>query len=125
MLIFGGQGYVERHDVWSLYWGTPLLDATPAAPVTRLSLASPWPNPTRGRSSIEFEVPTSSHVRLTIFDIVGREVRQIEDAPFGPGRYTRSWDGIDAAGNAAPSGVYFVRLEASGASLHAKLIRLR
>jgi hypothetical protein len=125
LLIFGGQGYVQRHDVWSLYWGTPLLDATPAPPVTKLSLAAPWPNPSRGTSAIEFELPTATRVRLAIFDVGGREVRRIEDTWFAPGRYSRSWDGVDVAGKVAPSGVYFVRLETPGASLHAKLIRLR
>jgi hypothetical protein len=124
MVLAGTDGYL-RNDVWSLYWGTPLLDATPAPPVTRLSLAAPWPNPSRGTSTIEFALPTAARVRLAIFDLAGREVRQLEDAPFGPGRYSRSWDGMDAAGNAAPSGVYFVRLEAPGASLHAKVVRLR
>jgi hypothetical protein len=62
---------------------------------------------------------------LAIFDVGGREVRRIEDTWFAPGRYSRSWDGVDVAGKVAPSGVYFVRLETPGASLHAKLIRLR
>jgi PKD repeat protein len=64
-----------------------------------------YPNPLSLATSISFDVATSDHVRLEIFDVVGRRVAVLADAVFGVGRYDLIWD---ASGE--PSGVYFYRL---------------
>ncbi|MGH7742360.1 MAG: Kelch repeat-containing protein, partial [Candidatus Eiseniibacteriota bacterium] len=125
LLVFGGSGSVLLRDIAALFWGTPIAGVGPNEGITSFALAAPRPNPSRESSAIDFEVPSQSHVRLAVYDLAGRQVRLIEDAPFAPGRYTRHWDGTDAAGTSAPAGVYFLKLEAPGASLHAKLVRLR
>ena len=46
------------------------------------------PNPFSGRTSIAFELPRRSHVRLEIFDLAGRRVCTLADRPFDGGRWS-------------------------------------
>ena len=57
-----------------------------AAP-TDYKLYDNFPNPFNPSTKIGFELPKDSHVKLIIYDIVGREVTQIADADY-PAGYT-------------------------------------
>jgi hypothetical protein len=82
---------------------------------TGLALGAPAPNPARGVSSVRATLEQPGHVTLGVFDASGRRVRVLFDGPRNAGPFTMSWDGEDEAGAAAPSGVYFYRLESRGA----------
>lgn len=71
------------------------------------------PSPFAGATQITYDLPQRSHVTLTVFDVRGRRVRTLADAERPAGRHTVAWDGRDARGRPAPSGVYFYRM-ASG-----------
>ncbi len=74
------------------------------------------PNPFNPQTQIRFDLVQGGSVRLGIHDLAGRIVRRlIVGTHLAPGRHERRWDGRDASGASAPSGVYVVRLEASGA----------
>jgi hypothetical protein len=80
------------------------------------ALHPPKPNPTNPSTVISFGIPASAgrgvDVRLVIFDVTGRVVRQLTDAEYGPGEHEALWDGKDAKGTGVASGIYFCRLEA-------------
>jgi hypothetical protein len=125
MLIFGGSdGTSDRADVSALYWGTPVSVGDVAGPV-RVSFAVPRPNPFHARVRFEFEIPREAQVHLAIYDLAGRQVRLIENARFAPGRYTRTWDGMDESRTPAVGGVYFAGLREAGVELDRKLVLIR
>ncbi len=66
-----------------------------------------YPNPFNPSTKIEFEIPNREHVKLIIYDILGREVKRVVDEILPTGRYTVE---VDMSGHS--SGVYFYRLEA-------------
>ncbi|MDQ7039425.1 MAG: S8 family serine peptidase [Rhodothermus sp.] len=68
---------------------------------------------TAGRAPIRivYDIPDPEVVRLTIYDLLGRQVRQLVEGTPGPGRHVVLWDGRSDAGNEVASGLYFVRLE--------------
>jgi len=70
------------------------------------------PNPFWLQCRIEFGIPTSSRVRLEVYDVAGRCVSTFIDNRLEPGSYFRTWDGRDTKGRRASSGVYFCRLTA-------------
>ena len=78
------------------------------------ALLAPSPNPMRGSARVPFSLAEAGAVRLRVFDSVGREVARLVDAPMDAGHYAVTWDGNDTVGRALASGVYVVRLEASG-----------
>jgi len=94
------------------------------APV-RFALEANYPNPFNPSTSIEFALPEASHVRLSICDILGRDVRRLLDAPFARGAHVISWDGTDDTGAKAPSGVYICRFRAGSFSTSRKMLMIR
>ena len=71
------------------------------------------PNPFRMGESAAFqiEMPEAGQARLRIFDVSGRLVRVLIDAPLAAGSRLEPWDGRDGRGRSVGPGVYFGRLE--------------
>ena len=67
---------------------------------------------TEDNCSIRFTVPHSSWVKLDVFDVNGRWVKSITNDIFEAGHYSCSWNGCDAAGRKAATGVYLIRMQA-------------
>lgn len=82
------------------------------APV-RFALHGNRPNPFGGGTTIRFDVPTPTHVKLEVFDAQGRRVRVLADASFAPGEHALAWDGTDAAGQRVRPGIYLYRMSTS------------
>ncbi len=72
------------------------------------------PNPFNPSTSIKYELPADSHVRLSVYDLSGRLVRVLTDAQMSAGPHSVRWDGRNAQGQASASGMYFVRMNAGG-----------
>lgn len=97
--------------------------AQSVAPVALL-LGAPSPNPFRAATSLSYALPKAGLVRLSIFDLTGRRVRELVDQVVGAGVYQASWDGRDEAGRPVASGIYYCRLEAAGDAANEKVTRL-
>lgn len=65
-----------------------------------------FPNPFNPGTSIVFELPRDMRVRLAVYDVRGGLMRSLVDEVQPAGRREVYWDGRDAAGQAAASGVY-------------------
>ncbi len=89
---------------------------------TILEFAIAAGNPSRSGAELRFALPHPGPVHVAIFDALGRRVRTLVDATYPAGRFTADWDGVSEAGAQAGNGIYFVRLEACGRSLHRKLV---
>ena len=76
-----------------------------------------YPNPFNPETWIPFQLHREAHVRITVYDIVGREVRRFDLGHQPAGYYkTREravyWDGRNDMNERVASGTYFYRLEA-------------
>ncbi|MFC1620055.1 T9SS type A sorting domain-containing protein [Candidatus Neomarinimicrobiota bacterium] len=69
------------------------------------SLYQNYPNPFNPLTQIQYSIPTQSHVRVTVYDLRGREISTILDTEKPPGRHKVIFDG-----SAYPSGIYIARL---------------
>lgn len=90
-----------------------------AAP-TVLELAANYPNPFRHRTALRFTLPEPSAVRLTVYDLLGREVERLADDWHGAGVHQYTWtpEGL-------PAGLYVYRLEAGTATRSRTLTLLK
>ena len=71
--------------------------------------------PTPGSTArLSFEVGAPSPIQISVYNVLGQEVRQLVDVTLQPGVYETAWDGEDEAGRSVKSGVYFVRMTADG-----------
>jgi hypothetical protein len=78
-----------------------------AAP-ERFTLAHVRPNPARDAARVDFVVPRTSTVRVSLFDLQGREIAVLAEGTHRPGRYQAVWNGTSEA-TRVPSGIYFVK----------------
>lgn len=78
------------------------------------TLLQNYPNPFNPGTTITFRLSRRAHVNLTVYDVLGRAVRQIVDAPMPSGTHDVRWDGTDQSGEPAASGAYLYRIEADG-----------
>lgn len=91
----------------------------------RFALHANAPNPFRPSTTIGFDLPRPSRVRLAIFDARGRLVRVLVDGNLPAGRHRAHWDGRMERGGAAASGVYFARFRAGSFAASRRMLRLR
>ncbi len=92
---------------------------------TAASLAQNEPNPFNPTTSIRFTLASKEQVTLSIYDVSGRLVRSLVNEERGIGSHSVAWDGRDAAGNPAGSGLYFYRLNAGKFSDTKKMVLLK
>jgi hypothetical protein len=76
------------------------------------TLHSAYPNPFATTTSIAFSLPTADHVRLTVYDVLGRRVATLIDGVRESGEQTVRFDASNLG-----SGTYIYRLEAGGTKL--------
>jgi D-alanyl-D-alanine carboxypeptidase len=71
----------------------------------KFHLSQNYPNPFNPVTNIKFDLPNATSVKLTVFDILGREVDVLINQYLKPGTYNVDWDASNY-----PSGVYFYKL---------------
>ena len=79
----------------------------PMALPTTVELGPNFPNPFHPETIIPFDLPEAAQVRLTIHDVLGREIATLVDGTITAGRHVVHWDA-----SLYPSGIYLVRLKA-------------
>lgn len=71
-----------------------------------------FPNPFNPTTKIVYDLPQPERVIIRIFDVLGREVATLFDGLQPAGTHTLLWEGKDAAGRRASTGIYLLRVEA-------------
>ena len=82
------------------------VDVTVETP-EQFSLIQNYPNPFNSSTTIKYELPKVSEVRLSAYDLLGREVSVLANERMNAGVHEVRFDGSNLA-----SGVYFYRLQA-------------
>lgn len=100
--------------------------ASEFAPISeKFNLSQNYPNPFNPSTSINFEIPTSSHVRIEIYDINGQKIRDLINNFKEKGNYNVSWDGKDNYGNLVSTGSYFYQIQIDNSVQTKKMIMLK
>ncbi len=90
-----------------------------AAP-TAYELFRNYPNPFNPSTTIGFALPVDAKVKLTVYDILGREVSVLVDGKLSAGVHRYEFDAADL-----PSGVYFYRLKTPDQTLTNKMMLIK
>ncbi len=88
-------------------------------------LAQNSPNPFNPSTKIQFELPRATHIKLTVFNVLGQTVKTLTDEKLPAGKHSVIFDGIDANGSKIASGIYFYRLDAEEFTQSKKMILLK
>lgn len=125
--IFGyGQTLTPPYTRRAFRITVPKVAAVPsAAPVARLRLSAPKPNPSSATARVEFTLADAAPVDLSVFDAAGRHVATLLHSDLQPGSGSGTWDGRDASGQRASAGLYFVRMSTPGGVVSQRLAHVR
>jgi len=86
---------------------TSVADNRDAETPTEFMLGQNYPNPFNPATTISYALPKDSHVKLTVFDVLGRQVSVLIDRAQTAGQHKLSFDAARL-----PSGLYFYRIDA-------------
>jgi hypothetical protein len=93
----------------------------PAAVIPEEYSLANYPNPFNPSTNIAFTIPRSSMVKITIYDMLGREIAKVVDNYYEAGSYSYRWNAAGAGGNDLPSGMYIARIESGS---YVKMIKM-
>lgn len=102
------------------------LDENPAAANLPggFDLCQNYPNPFNPSTTLSYEVGVSSHVNLTVYNVLGQPVRTLVNETRPAGAHQVAWDGRDDSGNSLGSGVYFYTLRAGAFTKSLKMLKV-
>ena len=121
-----GNAWIGTESGASMIPAGTVTDIRETPSVPRLfSLHQNFPNPFNPSTTIRYELPKASRVRLVIYNILGQEIRTLLHADASPGLHEIAWDGRNNGNLPATSGVYFYRLETSEFAEARKMLLIR
>lgn len=91
----------------------------------QIELFQNYPNPFNPTTLISYNLPKSDHVKLEIFDTLGKSVRVLVNETQNSGIKNINWDGTDNFGNILSSGIYFYRLQTNSFNKDMKMILVK
>ncbi len=101
------------------------IDVKSVSVPSQLRLAKNYPNPFNPGTTIEFDLPESSPVMVSIYDITGKKIATLVNNTLSAGTHQTHWSGRNDEGAAVGSGMYFYRLQALGQSRVGKMNLIR
>ncbi len=118
---------LTRTDLYEVENGQPTSikqvpvsnEETPEIP-NAVSLKQNYPNPFNPSTTIEFELDKSTFTKLTVFDVLGRKVRELVNEIRPAGTNTIEFNATNLA-----SGIYLYRLETNGVVQTKKLTLIK
>ncbi|NQV37025.1 MAG: aminotransferase class I/II-fold pyridoxal phosphate-dependent enzyme [Candidatus Marinimicrobia bacterium] len=76
----------------------------------QFALQSISPNPFNARCRIDLSIAEPGQTKLTVYDLLGRNIKSLLNSSLKPGRHEFFWNGKDSFGNPVASGVYYLVL---------------
>jgi hypothetical protein len=83
------------------------------------------PNPFVAGTTIRFAVPSKTRVKVAVYDVTGRLIKQLRDEVLTPGEYAVTWDGRDSRSEEVGPGVYFYTFATPMGSFQKKMVVLK
>ncbi len=78
----------------------------------QFELSQNYPNPFNPVTTIAYSIPTRTHVKIDVFNVLGQKVRTLVDEAKQAGSYRIEWNGNDDSGKPVATGVYYYRFQA-------------
>ena len=99
-------------------------DSSQSAPIQSAEVRN-FPNPFNPEATIEYSLPAASHVTVTVYNVIGQQIRTLVDRSQSAGTHQVIWDGTDRNGRQCPTGVYFYRFKAGDYTETRKMVLIK
>ncbi|MBL7129660.1 MAG: T9SS type A sorting domain-containing protein [Ignavibacteria bacterium] len=113
--VVGAEGIILR----TINGGVKVINISTIVP-SKYLLEQNFPNPFNPITNIRFDIPKSNHVKIIIYNALGKELTTLVNEKLGAGSYEVDWNGSDY-----PSGVYFYKLTTNEFSDVKKMIMIK
>ncbi len=122
-----GDSLWSKQQDWGFFikYGATLVDNAENELPQHFELYQNYPNPFNSSTTIKYQLPEATSVKLDIYNLLGQRLRTLVDQFQMPGSYSINWDGTDDFKQLVTSGVYLYQLRAKNLSMTNKLILLR
>jgi glucuronoarabinoxylan endo-1,4-beta-xylanase len=81
---------------------------------TKFKLEQNYPNPFSSSTVVSYQLRTQTDIQVTIYDILGREIRRFAAGAQTAGTHSVLWDGRNNLGQRVAGGTYFYSLQTGG-----------
>ncbi len=111
-----------NYDIYVIKLAPDLTDINRSDKIlpNQFILQQNYPNPFNPTTTINYTIPKSAKVSLTIFDVLGQKIETLVNKRQNPGNYSVHWD---ASGY--PSGIYFYQIKAGKYSQIKKMLLIK
>lgn len=107
-------------QVWKFTTGIVGITQIGIQAPKEFKLGNNYPNPFNPITNVKFQMPNEAFVKLTLYDVLGKEAAIIVNEQLKPGTYEVSWDASNY-----PSGVYFYKMESRDFSDVKKMVLVK
>jgi hypothetical protein len=118
----GIPGYFDNIIVNSLATG---IDNDLSGVPEEFYLEQNYPNPFNPETRISYHLTSGGFTTLSIFDMLGREIKVLVSKDQQSGSYTVNWNGADASGKKVSSGIYLYTLRTENFAASKKMVMLK
>jgi len=91
----------------------------------KFELKPNYPNPFNPTTNINFALPEVSNVKISIYDLTGREIWHNTKTSYAAGNHTLAWNGVNQSGANVVSGIYLVRMVTSKYTATQRIILMK
>lgn len=129
------KAFVLAKDIWGFFSSSDTISFTVNMPEVGIgdevglpkvfALHQNYPNPFNPITTIKYDLPKDAHVRIMIYDLMGRQVRTLVNARQQAGYQTIQWDARDNYGKQVSSGYYLYVMQADKFHKTHKMILLK
>ena len=84
-----------------------------------------YPNPFNPKTTLEYELPLNAFIKITIYDMLGNEVKNLVSTNQSPGYKSIQWNSTNNQGESVSAGVYIYSIEAGDYRQTKKMILLK
>jgi len=101
------------------------VDASLSAVPNTIYLFQNYPNPFNRNTVVTYELPANSVTELSVYNLLGKRVKTLQEGVQLSGRHWVNWDGSDESGHAVASGAYYYRLRTNKSSILKRMILIK
>lgn len=108
-------------NIMTTHYEPDSVDDAVSPPIINLAAS---PNPFQTSAKLSYEIKEPDQVSLSVYNLKGQLVSDLDAGYKGSGQHSILWDGKDHAGRKLPSGVYLLRLKLGEKYITSKKITL-
>ncbi|NWG75036.1 MAG: T9SS type A sorting domain-containing protein [Rubrivivax sp.] len=122
-----GDSLWSKQQDWGFFikQGATLVENAEYELPQHFELFQNYPNPFNSSTTIKYQLPAATDVKLEIYNLLGQRIRILVDQSQLPDSYSIRWDGTDDVNQPVASGVYLYQLKTKSFVRTNKLVVLQ